>query len=67
MYKEKIIDIQTGKEIWRDYTDLEIEQVKLTEQKNLENLAIQLEKEKAKKAVFEKMGITEEEAKLILG
>jgi hypothetical protein len=27
MYKEKIVNIETGKETWRDYTDAEIAEV----------------------------------------
>jgi hypothetical protein len=27
MYKEKIVNVETGKEIWRDYTDAEIAEV----------------------------------------
>ena len=27
MYKEKIVNVETGEEIWRDYTDAEIAEV----------------------------------------
>jgi hypothetical protein len=31
MYKEKIINLETGEETWRDYTDQEIKEVELAQ------------------------------------
>lgn len=64
MYKEKIINIKTGEETWRDYTSEEIAEVekaiKETELKNKESLA----KENVRKSALAKLaalGLTEEE------
>lgn len=67
MYKEKIVNVQTGQESWRDYTFEEIAEVKKT-QAELDNRLTELvEKEIARKAIFDKLGLTEQEAKLLLG
>ena len=66
MYKEIILDLSTGEEIEREYTAEEIAEVEKF-QAQAEALAIkQAEKETARKAIFEKLGITEDEAKLLL-
>lgn len=67
MYKEKIIDIQTGEETLRDYTDEEIAEVEKAQAETAKKLA-ELEKiAENRKAILAKLGITEEEAKLLLG
>lgn len=66
MYKEKIINVTTGEETWRDYTDAEIAEVEAAQAKAAAKIAEQTEKENARKVIFEKLGITEEEAKLLL-
>lgn len=67
MYKEKIYDIKTGEETWRDYTAeeiLEIEKAQVEANARALELA---EKKAARKAILEKLGLTEEEAKLLFG
>jgi urease accessory protein UreE len=74
MYKEKIVDAITGEESWRDYTAEEIAEVEAF------NAELQKERLKAetaeaakaaaklaeKAALLTKLGITEDEAKLLL-
>jgi hypothetical protein len=67
MYKEKIVNTITGEEIWRDYTDAQIEEVKRAEAE-IAALAIKEAQAAVKRqALLDKLGITEEEAKLLLG
>lgn len=66
MYKEKIINAETGEETWRDYTPEEIAEV---EKAQAEAIKMANERNKilaAKTVLLEKLGITEEEAKLLL-
>ena len=65
-YKEKIVDVITGEEIWRDYTDAEIAEAQKAQAEAAVLAIEQAEKEAARKAIFDKLGITEEEAKLLL-
>lgn len=66
MYKEKIVDVITGQETFRDYTPEEVAEVEAAiaaaEEKVLESKAIQA----AKANLYEKLGITEEELKILL-
>ena len=66
MYQEKIIDVITGEETWRDYTPEEIAEVEKAQAEAAEVTAKQAETAAAKTALLEKLGITEEEAKLLL-
>lgn len=66
MYKEKIINVETGEETWRDYTAEEIAEVEKNKLSAEKRNAEILEKEKTKKAILTKLGITEDEAKLLL-
>jgi phosphopantetheine adenylyltransferase len=66
VYKEKIVDAITGDEIFRDYSKNEIAEVEanLVEMKEREEeIAGKLTQ---RKAILERLGITEEEAKLLL-
>ena len=67
MYREKIIDINTGEETFRDYTGQEIEEVKKTEALAKEIAEKAKEVADARQAILLKLGLTEEEAKLLLG
>lgn len=67
MYKEKIVDFSTGEEIWRDYTPAEIAGVEKAQAEAAARIAELAEKETARRAILEKLGLTEEEAKLLLG
>lgn len=64
--KVKEINATTGEEIVRDATEAEIEQSRLDalESKRIADLIAK--REAAKSALLEKLGITEEEAKLLL-
>ena len=66
-YKEKIVDAITGEVTWRDYSEAEVLQI----EKNLEEIAkAKAEAESkaaAKAALLNKLGITAEEAQLLLG
>jgi hypothetical protein len=64
--KIKEVNSQTGKEIVRDASEQEIAQRELDiieGQKQKESI---IEKENARKALLEKLGLTEDEAKLLL-
>lgn len=66
MYKEKIFNVQTGETTWRDLTAEEVEKIEqakiIAEKQAQETEQIAL----AKNALLEKLGITQEEAKLLL-
>lgn len=66
MLREKIIDISTGAEIYRDYTPEEITQVENEKKKIAELVAAQEANKAAKLALLNKLGITEEEAAVLL-
>lgn len=66
MYKEKIVNIETGEETWRNYTEQEIMDVEKNQTEALAKEAAKAEAKAAKSALLEKLGITEEEAKLLL-
>lgn len=64
MYKEKIINIQTGEETWRDYTKEEITQVEKAQAKAAEKIAAAEAKENARASALAKLaalGLTEDE------
>lgn len=66
MYKEKIIDLQTGEEIWRDYTEAEIAEVEKAQAEAAKLAAKALAAATAKSALLQRLGVSEEEAKLLL-
>ena len=63
----KIVNIETGEEIEREMTDVEFDNYQLQQKASEEIEANELAKAAAKAALLEKLGITEEEAKLLLG
>lgn len=67
MYKEKIINLETGEETWRDYTPAEIAEVEKAQAEAVAIAAKEAEAAAARAALLAKLGITEEEAKLLLG
>ena len=67
MYKEKIIDIMTGQENWREYTAEEIAEVEAEQAKALVKAAEQAAKDAAKQAVIEKLGLSADEVAALLG
>ena len=66
MLTEKIIDLQTGEETIRPYTESEIAEVEAANAKAEEKRQLIAEQIIAKNALFEKLGITADEAKLLL-
>lgn len=66
-YQEKIIDLQTGEISFRDYTVEEIAEVEKTQTDAQAKIAEQAAKAEQRAALLERLGITEEEAKLLLG
>jgi hypothetical protein len=67
MYKEKIVNIETGEETWRDYTDAEIAKVEAAQEEAAQRQAEAEVKEAARQAVLTKLGLTDEEAQALLG
>ena len=67
MYTEKIVDIQTGKETLRNYTADEIAAVENAIEENNAKALLAKKQEEMKAALLEKLGITAEEAALLLG
>jgi hypothetical protein len=65
-YKEKIVNIETNEETWRDFTPEEIAEIERAQAKAAEIAAKESEALAAKAALLEKLGITEDEAKLLL-
>ncbi len=69
--REKIVDAATGQETFRDFTADEIAQHEaeklLTEKKFAEIKAQQAAKAEQRAAILERLGLTEEEAQLLLG
>jgi len=71
MYQEKIIDITTGKETIRPYTAKEVAEVEA----NIEATRVEQEtkadakskKDAARQAILDKLGLTADEAALLLG
>jgi len=71
MYQEKIIDVATGKETLRPYTPAEVAEVEASiEATRIEQQAkadAESEKDAARQAILDKLGITADEAALLLG
>jgi len=67
MYREKIINIETGEETWREYTAQEIAEVERAQAEAAEIAVKQAEAAAKRQALLDKLGITEEEARLLLG
>lgn len=65
-YFEKIVDLKTGEETYREFTSAEIAEIE-TNKANAEQLIIDAQKKQAAQlAIIQKLGLTEEEAKLLL-
>ena len=67
MYKEKIVNALTGEETWRDYTDAEIAEVEAAQAEAAKTLLEAEAKQAARQAVLTKLGLTAEEAQVLLG
>ena len=71
MYQEKIVDISTGKETIRPYTAQEVAEVEANiEATRIEQEAkadAKSEKDAARQAILDKLGLSANEAALLLG
>ena len=65
-YIERIHDASTGEIVERPYTKAEIDETKANEARLKAETDAVIEAENAKMALFEKLGLTAEEAKLLL-
>ncbi len=68
MYKEKIVDIETGEETWRDYTPEQIAEAEAMQQKVIEaaeKLQIEAEKKAAALAKLSALGLDEDDLKAL--
>jgi len=63
----KIVDATSGQEIVRDATDSEIAQMELDAADAIKRKQAKAEAEANRQALLDKLGITEEEAKILLG
>lgn len=66
MLQEKIVDLITGEETFRDYTKEEIAAVDEAKNVIAKNMEAQASRAVEKTALLAKLGITEDEAKLLL-
>lgn len=66
-YIHKTIDAITGEEIEAPYTKAELDELKAHEEIDLEKARVRATKATAKAALLDKLGITAEEAALLLG
>lgn len=67
MYKEKIVDGETGEITWRNYTPEEVAEVEKAQAEAAQFIAEQAERAAQRAVILERLGLTEDEAKLILG
>jgi len=65
-YFERIHDVATGKIVEREYTKAEMDESKANESRLKAESDAAIENENAKIALFKKMGLTAEEATLLL-
>ena len=67
VYREKIVDAATGEETFRNYTKEEIALV-VVEQKKIADAKAEAEaKASARQVILDRLGLTAEEAQLLLG
>ena len=67
MNKEKIVNIQTGEETWRDYTAEEIAAVEAAQAEVQTQQEAQTTKTAERQVILDRLGLTAEEAQLLLG
>jgi hypothetical protein len=65
-FTETIVNLETGETTVRDYTEAEIAQVMAERAETEAKVAAQLAKATDKAALLAKLGITDDEAKLLL-
>jgi hypothetical protein len=67
MYQEKIVNLQTGEEAWRNFSADEIAEIEQEQIRLAAEAAEAAAKEAARQDLLDKLGITADEAKLLLG
>lgn len=67
MYKEKIINTETNEISFRDFTEEEIAEVEKAQADAQAKIAEQAAIAEQRAALLERLGITEEESKLLVG
>lgn len=63
----KIVNVETGEEIEREMTDKEYAQLQIDQAEAEANLVKKAAKAQARQEILERLGLTEEEARLLLG
>lgn len=63
----KLVNAATGEEIEREMTDNEFDEYKLNESLQLAHQVEQEAKAAARQVILDRLGLTEEEARLLLG
>ena len=64
--KEKIVNVLTGEQTYRNYTDAEIAEVEIAQAMAIKEVEELAAKEAARQAVLDKLGLTAEEAQALL-
>lgn len=67
MYFEKIVDIKTGEETIREFTQVEIDLIEKNKAAAVEKANQIAQAEAARMLLLQKLGLTEEEAAVLLG
>ena len=63
----KIVNVETGEELEREMTDAEFSEYEANQAAQAAKAAEEAAKAQARQALLDKLGITEDEAKLLLG
>ena len=67
MYKERIVNVETGEEILQDYNAEQLAELEKAQAEAAQRQAQAESKEAARSAVLTKLGLTAEEAQALLG
>lgn len=67
MYKERIVNVETGEEILQDYNAEQLAELEKAQAEAAQKQAEAESKEAERQAVLTKLGLTADEAKLIFG
>jgi len=67
MYQEKIVNIETGETTYRDYTPDEIAEVEQSQADAAQLIADETAKAEQRRSILERLGLTEDEATVLLG
>jgi hypothetical protein len=67
MYFEKIVDVATGEETLREFTEKEISAIEKEQAKLAKEAKAQSDKAKAREDVLKSIGLTEEQIQALIG